>query len=227
MNNDHIELAGLIDHTLLNPESIPAQIKQLCEEAMESKFCSVCILPQYVSMASELLQNSDVKVCTVIGFPLGATETSVKAFETKFAIEQGADEVDMVINIGALKSNNIDYLQADMAAVVAAAQGKTVKVILETCLLNDAEKVSACRAAAIAGVDFVKTSTGFSTGGATIKDVRLMRETVGPGIGVKASGGVRDYKAAYDMVTAGANRLGTSSGLTIIGAQEVGDGSDY
>lgn len=214
------ELAGLIDHTLLKPETTAEQVKQLCAEAKSASFCSVCILPFYVSLAAEQLHDSEVKVCTVIGFPLGAHDTQAKAVETSIAVEQGADEVDMVLNIAALKSGQYDYIQADMATVVAAAQDKLVKVILETCLLDEKEKVKACEAAVKAGVDFVKTSSGFSTGGATLEDVRLMRETVGADIGVKASGGIRDYETACAMVEAGANRLGTSSGLIIVGASE-------
>ena len=219
------KLAGLIDHTLLKPETKPDDVKQLCKEAIESHFCSVCILPTYVSLARELLKESDVKVCTVISFPLGATEKQIKAIETDLAIEQGADEVDMVINIGALKSGQINVITADMAAVVDAAKGRTVKAILETCLLNDDEKVVACRAAVEAGISYVKTSSGFSSGGATLDDVRLMRETVGPDIGVKASGGIKNYQTACDMVEAGANRLGTSSGIAIISGEDGGSGS--
>jgi len=227
MKNDKEKLARLIDHTLLKPETTPADIKQLAQEAREHNFCSVCILPVYVSLAAKLLQNKGVKVCTVIGFPLGATETQIKVMETELAIAQGADEVDMVINIGALKSGQIGKVKSDMAAVVAAAKGKTVKAILETCLLHNDEKVTACRIAVEAGISFVKTSTGFSHGGATISDVRLMRSTVGADTGVKASGGIKDYQRASDMVKAGANRLGTSSGMIIVGAEKQVGESDY
>jgi deoxyribose-phosphate aldolase len=215
---DNKELAKLIDHTLLKPESTSAMVEQLCKEAIQHHFCSVCVLPTFVAQAAGLLKDSDVKVCTVIGFPLGATETRVKEVETEVAVEQGADEVDMVLNIGLLKSAELVKLKDDIAAVVGAAEGKTVKVILETCLLTDEEKIQACKICVEAGADFVKTSTGFSTSGATIEDVRLMRETVGPDIGVKASGGVRDYQTACAMIDAGATRLGTSSGMLIVEA---------
>ncbi len=215
---DSKKLAALIDHTLLKPETTPMMVEQLCSEAITHEFCSVCILPTFVSQAATLLKDSNVKVCTVIGFPLGATETRVKAMETGVAIEQGANELDMVINIGLIKSSQWTKVEADIAAVVEAANGLTVKVILETCLLSDEEKIEACKICVNAGADFVKTSTGFSTSGATIEDVKLMRKTVGAKTGVKASGGVRDYQTACDMVEAGATRLGTSSGLKIVGA---------
>ncbi|MBT7951005.1 MAG: deoxyribose-phosphate aldolase [Gammaproteobacteria bacterium] len=215
------ELAAFIDHTLLKPQSTSAMVEQLCEEAIQHKFCSVCVLPTFVAKAAGLLKDSDVKVCTVIGFPLGATETRVKEVETEVAVEQGADEVDMVLNIGLLKSAEFVKLKNDIATVVEAAKGKTVKVILETCLLTDEEKKQACEICVEAGADFVKTSTGFSTSGATIEDVRLMRETVGPDIGVKASGGVRDYQTACAMIDAGATRLGTSSGMLIVEASNT------
>jgi deoxyribose-phosphate aldolase len=221
-------LAALIDHTLLKPESTTAMVKQLCKEAIQHHFCSVCVLPTFVAYASDLLKDTDVKVCTVIGFPLGATETRVKEIETEIAVEQGADEVDMVLNLGLLKSTELIKLKDDIAAVVRAAKGKTVKVILETCLLTDEEKIQACRTCVEAGVDFVKTSTGFSTSGATIEDVRLMRNTVGPDIGVKASGGVRDYSTACAMIKAGATRLGTSSGMLIVdGTKKDKNNSGY
>jgi deoxyribose-phosphate aldolase len=212
------ELAAFIDHTLLKPESTSAMVEKLCKEAIQHNFCSVCVLPTFVAQAAGLLKDSDVKVCTVIGFPLGATETRVKEVETEVAVEQGVDEVDMVLNIGLLKSAELVKLKDDIAAVVGVAKGKTVKVILETCLLTDEEKRQACKICVEAGADFVKTSTGFSTSGATIEDVRLMRETVGPDIGVKASGGVRDYQTACAMIDAGATRLGTSSGMIIVEA---------
>jgi deoxyribose-phosphate aldolase len=213
------ELAVYIDHTLLKPETRSDMVEQLCKEAITHHFCSVCILPTFVSFAASLLKDTEVKVCTVIGFPLGASESRVKALETSLAVEQGADEIDMVLNIGLLKSGELQKLKDDIATVVEAAQGNTVKVILETCLLSDEEKIQACKTCVEAGADFVKTSTGFSSAGATIEDVQLMRKTVGPDIGVKASGGVRDYQTAADMVEAGANRLGTSSGLIIVGAE--------
>lgn len=224
---DSKELAALIDHTLLKPESTSAMVERLCKEAIEHNFCSVCILPTFVTFASELLKDSDVLVCTVIGFPLGANESAIKAIETGIAIDQGADEIDMVINIGLIKSSAWDRVEADIAAVIGAARGHTVKVILETCLLSEEEKIQACKTCVEAGANFVKTSTGFSTSGATVEDVRLMRDIVGPDIGVKASGGIRDYQTASDMVMAGANRLGTSSGLIIVAAENVTSGSGY
>ena len=221
------ELAALIDHTLLKPETTPEMVDKLCDEAIASGFCSVCILPSFVHQAAQRLQDSAVKVCTVIGFPLGANESAIKAIETGVAIDQGADEIDMVINVGMIKAGDWEKVEKDIAAVVGAAKGNTVKVILETCLLDDEEKRRACETCVSVGADFVKTSTGFSSGGATIEDVRLMRETVGPDIGVKASGGVRDLEAAKAMVEAGANRLGTSSGLAIIGASKDGNSAAY
>lgn len=220
------ELASIIDHTLLKPESTPAMVEALCQEAIEQGFCTVCILPTYVGLAAEYLKGTDVKVCTVIGFPLGANESALKAMECGIAIDQGADEIDMVINLGLVKSSNWQKVQADIEAVVKAAKGHTTKVILETCLLNEEEKVKACKTCVDAGAHFVKTSTGFSSSGATVEDVRLMRETVGADIGVKASGGVRDYETALAMVEAGANRLGTSSGIAIA-AGEASTGDDY
>lgn len=223
--NKH-ELAKMIDHTLLKPDATGDMIDTLCQEAKEYNFASVCINPNWVSRSYEILKNTDVKVCTVIGFPLGATTKEVKAFETKNSIENGATEVDMVINIGALKSKQYDIVEADIRAVVEAAKGKAlVKVILETGLLTDDEKVKACELSKKAGADFVKTSTGFGHGGATSEDIKLMRETVGPELGVKASGGIRDYETAARMVEAGANRLGASSGIAILNGS-VSD-SDY
>jgi len=213
------KLATFIDHTLLKPDTTQTMVEKLCLEAKTYQFCSVCILPCFVSLAVDCLKDSDVKVCTVIGFPLGASESAIKAIETGVAIDQGADEIDMVLNIGLLKSAELDRVKADIAAVVGAARGKTVKVILETCLLSEAEKIQACKLCVEAGADFVKTSTGFSSAGATIEDVQLMRNTVGKELGVKASGGVRDYEIACAMIEAGATRLGTSSGLSIIGAE--------
>ena len=216
------ELAAFIDHTLLKPDTTQTMVEELCLEAKTHQFCSVCILPCFVSLAVDCLKDSDVKVCTVIGFPLGASESAIKAIETGVAIDQGADEIDMVLNIGLLKSAELDRVKADIAAVVGAARGKTVKVILETCLLSEAEKIQACELCVEAEADFVKTSTGFSSAGATIEDVQLMRNTVGKKLGVKASGGVRDYETACAMIEAGATRLGTSSGLSIIGAENNG-----
>lgn len=210
-------IAGMIDHTLLKADATKEQIVKLCEEAKEYSFASVCVNPTWVKTAAELLKEApNVKVCTVIGFPLGATTSETKAFETKNAIENGANEVDMVINIGALKDKQDDLVEQDIKAVVDAAKGKAlVKVIIETCLLTDEEKKRACELAVKAGTDFVKTSTGFSTGGATVEDIRLMRETVGPDLGVKASGGVRSREDALAMIEAGATRIGASSGVAI------------
>ncbi|WP_349237105.1 deoxyribose-phosphate aldolase [Bacillus sp. REN3] len=212
------ELNRMIDHTLLKAEATETQIVKLAEEAKEYKFASVCVNPTWVKTAAEVLKDTEeVKVCTVIGFPLGASTSEVKAFETKNAIENGATEVDMVINIGALKDKQYDAVEKDIKAVVEAAKGKALtKVIIETCLLTDEEKTMACKLSVNAGADFVKTSTGFSTGGATAEDVALMRKTVGPDIGVKASGGVRSLEDAQKMIEAGATRIGASSGVAIM-----------
>lgn len=205
-----------IDHTLLKPDATRSQIKKVCDEAKEFGFASVCVNPSYIGYVAKELEGSAVSPCCVIGFPLGATMPEAKAFEAELSIKAGAKEIDMVINIGAAKSGEWDMVSRDIEAVVRASRGRAiVKVILETCLLNDTEKAEASRSSKQAGADFVKTSTGFSTGGATLKDVQLMRETVGPNIGVKASGGVRDLKSAQDMIAAGATRLGTSSGVKI------------
>jgi deoxyribose-phosphate aldolase len=210
-------LARMIDHTLLKPEATAEQIVKLCAEARAYNFMSVCVNPGWVPLAAQELQGSDVKVCTVIGFPLGATSTESKAYETGESIRQGATEVDMVINVGALKSGQYDRVLGDMKAVVDAARGKALtKVIIETGLLTDGEKVKACELAKQAGADFVKTSTGFGPGGATPEDIALMRKTVGPELGVKASGGVRDYEAAMAVVHAGANRIGASASINIV-----------
>src|SRR5579875_1190772 len=214
-------IAQLIDHTLLKADASKAAVMKLLEEAKQFKFASVCINPTWVKTAAEFLRDTpDVKVCTVIGFPLGATTPEVKAFETKNAIENGASEVDMVINIGALKDKQYDLVEKDIKAVVDAAKGKALtKVIIETSLLTEEEKVKACELAVKAGADFVKTSTGFSTGGATVEDVALMRKTVGPEIGVKASGGVRNLEDAEAMIKAGATRIGASSGVKIVNGE--------
>ncbi len=215
-------IAAMIDHTLLKPEATRQQIESLCQEAKEYKFASVCVNPIWVSTAKELLQGSDVMVCTVIGFPLGATTSETKAFETKNAIDHGADEVDMVINIGALKDHNDKLVEKDIRAVVEAAKGKAhTKVIIETSLLNKEEKIRACELSVKAGADFVKTSTGFSTGGATAEDIALMRQTVGPDLGVKASGGVRSTEDVQKMIEAGATRIGASSSIAIVNGQTV------
>lgn len=210
-------LARMIDHTLLKANATEEEIITLANEAKEYNFASVCVNPTWVHKAAGILNGTEVKVCTVIGFPLGATTSDVKAFETKNAIENGATEVDMVINIGALKDKDFALVEKDIRAVVEAAKGQALtKVIIETSLLTDEEKVRACELAVKAGTDFVKTSTGFSTGGATIADIALMRKTVGPDIGVKASGGVRDRETALAMVEAGATRIGASAGISIV-----------
>lgn len=210
------ELAKMIDHTILKPEATEKEVEKLCKEALEYNFASVCINPSMVEKAAEMLKGSDVKVCTVIGFPLGATTTEVKAFETEDVIKKGATEVDMVINVGKLKEGNLAYVKKDIEAVVNAAKGKALtKVIIETCLLTDEEKVTACKLSKEAGADFVKTSTGFGTGGATAKDIKLMRETVGEELGVKASGGVRSLEDAELMIENGASRIGASASISI------------
>ena len=212
-----MEIQKFIDHTLLKPEATEEQVKKICKEARDYKFASVCVNPYYTSLVSKELQGTDVKTCVVIGFPLGANTKEVKAFETKQAIENGAKEVDMVINIGALKDKKYDVVKEDIKAVVNEAKGKAlVKVIIETCLLTEEEKVKTCEISKEAGADFVKTSTGFSTGGAKKEDVQLMRKTVGENIGVKASGGIRDYKTSLEMIEAGANRIGASAGIKIV-----------
>lgn len=210
-------IAKYIDHTLLKADAKKEQIETLCQEAKEYNFASVCVNPTWVGLASEMLKGTGVDVCTVIGFPLGANTPETKAFETKNAIENGATEVDMVINIGALKSGNTELVEKDIRAVVEAAKGKALtKVIIETSLLTEEEKVTACELSVKAGADFVKTSTGFSTGGATVEDISLMRKVVGPEIGVKASGGVRNAEDANNMIEAGATRIGASSGIAIV-----------
>ncbi|MBL4937961.1 deoxyribose-phosphate aldolase [Clostridium sp. YIM B02515] len=217
------QLAKMIDHTILKPEATEEQVRRVCEEALKYNFASVCINPCHVELTAGLLKGSDVKVCTVIGFPLGANTSTVKAFETSEAIKEGAQEVDMVINIGKLKSKDYDYVREDIKAVVEAAKGKALtKVIIETCLLTDEEKVAVCKLAKEAGADFVKTSTGFSTGGATYEDVKLMRETVGESMGVKASGAVRSYEDAAKVIKAGASRIGASASIAIC---EGGEGT--
>jgi len=212
-----MNLAGMIDHTALKAETSRAQIETLCKEALEYKVASVCVNPTNVALAAELLKSDDaVKVCTVIGFPLGANTPEVKAFETQDAIKNGATEIDMVLNIGALKDGDLSLVERDIRAVVEAANGTLVKVIFENCLLTKEEIKTAAELSVKAGADFVKTSTGFSTGGATVEDIRLMRETVGPDIGVKASGGVRDFEGAKAMIDAGATRIGASAGIAIV-----------
>ncbi len=210
-----VSLAPLIDHTLLRPDAGPQEIIQLCREAKEYGFASVCLNPLWVPLAAEQLRESSVKVCTVIAFPLGASSPQVKAFEASQALKDGAQELDMVIALGALKSGQDRQVLEDIRAVAQAAQGRLLKVIIETCLLTQEEKVRACQLAVEGGAQFVKTSTGFSSGGATVEDVALMRRTVGPQVGVKASGGIRTREAALAMVAAGANRIGASAGVKI------------
>lgn len=222
MNTD---FATYIDHTLLKADTKKEEILELCAEARKYSFASVCVNPTWVKTAAESLEGSPVKICTVIGFPLGASTSEVKAFETENAIQNGAQEIDMVINIGALRAGDDETVKNDIAAVVKAAQGKAiVKVIIETSLLTDSEKRTACELSVVAKADFVKTSTGFSTGGATENDVKLMRAVVGPEMGVKASGGVRSFEDMQKMINAGATRIGASSGVQIMkGLQSQSD----
>ncbi|HZK35039.1 MAG TPA: deoxyribose-phosphate aldolase [Bacillota bacterium] len=210
------KLASMIDHTYLKPQGTKKQVKDLCQQAIAHSFASVCINPCFVELAADRLRESPVKVCTVIGFPLGANNRDTKAYECKRALEDGAREIDMVINIGALKDGRFDYVENDIRQVVEASGEAIVKVIIETCFLTDEEKVTACKLAQSAGADFVKTSTGFGSGGANAADVRLMKETVDGLMGVKASGGVRSLADALTMIKAGATRLGTSSGIDIL-----------
>ena len=216
------QIARLIDHTLLKPDARREDVIKLAKEAKEYRFASVCVNPAHIETAYEILKETpEVKVCTVIGFPLGASTTETKVFETNDAINRGATEVDMVINIGALKDKDDELVLQDIKAVVEAAQGKALtKVIIETCLLTDEEKIRACELSVKAGADFVKTSTGFSTGGATAEDITLMRKAVGPDVGVKASGGVRNLEDVEKLVEAGTTRIGTSSGIAIVNGQQ-------
>jgi deoxyribose-phosphate aldolase len=213
-----IDIALMIDHTLLMPDTIPAAIKILCEEAKHYNFASVCVNPCHVAMCYEILKSSAVKVCTVIGFPLGANTTETKIFEAEQAIKNGAQEIDIVMNIGMLKIGNYEYVFNEIRQIISAAKknDEICKVILETCLLTDIEKVKACLLCKSAGADFVKTSTGFSSGGATTNDVALMKYVVGDSVKVKASGGIRSKKDAEAMIESGADRLGTSSGIKIV-----------
>jgi len=223
-----LDLARYIDHTLLKPETTAGEIDTLCAEAREYRFASVCINPTWVKRAAQNLRGSDVATCTVIGFPLGASTSEIKAMEARKALRDGAREVDMVINVGALKSGDLDLVREDIAKVVDAAHevGAVCKVILETALLTDEEKVIASALAKAAKADFVKTSTGFGPGGATVYDVALMRETVGPDMGVKASGGVRTLADAEDMIAAGATRIGASAGVQIVSGTEGESGDE-
>ena len=220
-----MQINKFIDHTLLKAFATEAEIKTLCEEAIKYDFKSVCVNPANVAFAKECLQGSDVLVCTVIGFPLGANTKEIKALETMDAIKNGADEIDMVINIGKAKEHDFEYIESEIKLVVAASAGKTTKVIIETCYLSDEEKINCCLAAKNANATFVKTSTGFGTGGATAADIKLMRETVGPEMGVKASGGVRCLEDLELMVENGATRIGASSGVAIM--ENSSSKSDY
>ena len=216
------DMAKMIDHTNLSPTAAVDEIKKLCEEAKEHEFASVCVNPIYVPLSAKLLEESSVKVCTVVGFPLGANTTEVKSYETRNAIKNGAQEIDMVMNIGAFKSGAYEIFKADIKAVVDATKKAgvssdiIVKVILECCYLDEEEIVKACEIAKDAGVDFVKTSTGFGDYGARVEDVSIMRKTVGRDVGVKASGGIKNFEQALEMLDAGANRIGASSGVTIV-----------
>lgn len=209
-------IAGQIEHTLLSPDAVPKQIENLCKEAMEWKFYGVCVNSVWVELAADILMDTPVKIISTAGFPLGACATPIKCQEVEYALSRGVHEVDFVLNIGWLKSGDLHSLASEFRDLVDTASGKPLKVILETCLLNEQEKKIACQLAVGAGISFVKTSTGFSKAGATVQDVRLMRNTVGEKIGVKASGGIRDAKTALEMLSAGANRLGTSSGVAIV-----------
>ena len=219
-------VARMIDHTLLKPDATADQIAQLCYEARKYEFASVCVNPTHVKLCADLLRGSPVKVCTVIGFPLGASSTDVKVFETETALRDGATEIDMVINVGALKAKDYDLVAKDINGVVRMARsaGALVKVIIETALLTDEEKEAACLLSKQAGADFVKTSTGFSGGGATVDDIALMRRVVGPEMGIKASGGVKTYDDAMKMVAAGATRIGASAGVKIAQVEEKVNG---
>jgi deoxyribose-phosphate aldolase len=212
------ELARMIDHTILKPEATPDEVRKICREALEYHFASVCVNPIYVPLVAQELRGSDVLICTVVGFPLGATSTAAKVSETELALAQGAQEVDMVLAVGMLKAGQNDAVKSDIAALAAVchAHGAILKVILETALLTNEEKVRACELSKAAGADFVKTSTGFSKSGATAEDIALMRRTVGPELGVKASGGVRTYAQALAMIEAGASRIGASTSINIV-----------
>ena len=218
---EKLQLSRMIDHTILKADATNEEVLKLCKEAIEHSFASVCVNPSMVKLAANSLEGSQVEVCTVIGFPLGTTTTAVKAFEVEDTIKNGATEVDMVINVGKLKDRDLEYVKNDIKAVVDAAKGKALtKVIIETCLLTEEEKVIACKLSKEAGADFVKTSTGFSTGGATASDIKLMRETVGPEMGVKASGGVRSREDALIMIKNGATRIGASASIAICNGEK-------
>lgn len=220
-----MSIAAYIDHTLLKQDATIQQIDRLCAEAAEYHFASVCVNPWYVPRCVKNLEGSGVKVCTVVGFPLGATTLETKVFETLQAVKSGAKEIDMVINVCAMKSGNTKAIEQEIQALAAAVEGTAIlKVIIEACLLTDEEKVLACQIAKRAGADYVKTSTGFSTGGATVSDVALMRKTVGPEMGVKAAGGIRDYATAKAMIEAGASRIGASAGIAIVQQEQEAQG---
>ena len=211
-----MEYNKYIDHTLLKAEATSKDIEKLCKEARKYKFMSVCVNPSFIPLCKELLKGSEVKICTVVGFPLGMMSAASKAFETKQALLEGADEIDMVINIGRLKEGNLDYVKQEIASLKAICKEHVLKVIIETCLLTDEEKVTACKLAKEAGADFVKTSTGFSKWGAKKEDIQLMRKAVGPEMGVKASGGISNFEEMKQMIDAGATRIGTSRGVTLM-----------
>lgn len=223
--NDPSTLAFFIDHTLLKPDATKQQVRKLCEEALENHFYAVCVNSWMVPTCREILKTTKIQIASVVGFPLGANETSVKTFETNRAFNLGANEVDMVLNIGALKAQDYVYVEKEILEVVRAAEGKTVKVIFETCLLTDDEKKKACELSLSAGAHFVKTSTGFGSGGATLDDVKLMKAAVGNKAQVKASGGIRDFETAAQMIAAGATRLGTSSGVLLVKGKDASRGN--
>ena len=218
-------IASYIDHTLLSPETTRHQIRQLCDEALEHHFFSVCVNPWMVTTAREVLRTTKTNICSVVGFPFGSTESTVKAFETNRVINMGAHEIDMVLNIGALKAKEYSYVEKEILSVLRASEGKTLKVIIETCLLTDEEKVKACEICLNSGAHFVKTSTGFSKGGATVADIELMKSVVGTKAQVKASGGIRSLDIAAKMIEAGATRLGTSSGVLLVKGNNAGVGN--
>jgi deoxyribose-phosphate aldolase len=218
MNMKPEALCRYFDHTILNPDATRAEVVQICKQALEYNFFSVCVNPVHIKLVSHELENSDVKVCSVVGFPLGAARPDIKAAETRAAVADGAHEIDMVINVGALKDNDLILVENDIRAVVEAAQGRAVKVIIETCLLTREQKIKACQIAEKAGAAFVKTSTGFSSGGATCEDVALMKKTIGSQMKIKASGGIKTYEQAIAMIEAGADRIGASAGVDIIEA---------
>jgi len=211
------ELAKLIDHTLLKPDAKEVDIKKLCEEAIKYKFYSVCINPCYIELAKNFLKNSDIKICTVISFPLGASTTTIKIIEALEAVKIGADEIDMVMNIGMFKSKKYDYIYEEISSIKKIIKDKILKVIIETAILNDEEKIKASEIVKKSGADFVKTSTGFSQGGATKEDILLIRKVVGDNFGIKASGGIKSYEQAIELINAGATRIGSSSSVKIIG----------